>query len=112
MRKRIRECRHCEIEFDVLSQRKQEVGGYIDECIDCVIELGTETAVRYRGLVDGSGKMAALSIVKFDSEEDAEAYVRSFNGCGFGRRKLNNCNNINHQHVSFMAGNENHKGKK
>jgi len=108
---RYRECKHCEIEFDSLSSRKQRIGGYINECPDCVEELGTETAVRYRGVVDGSGKMAALSIVAFDSNEDADAYVASFNACGFGRRKTNNCNQIKHRHVGFMAGNDNHKGK-
>ena len=55
--------------------------------------------------------MAALSIVAFDSKEDADAYVASFNSCGFGRRKTNNCNQIRHRHVGFNGGNENHKGK-
>ena len=108
---RFRECKHCGAEVDTYCQTKIEVGGYINECVDCVIELGTETAVRYRGVIDGSGKMAALSIVAFDSKEDADAYVASFNSCGFGRRKTNNCNQIRHRHVGFNGGNENHKGK-
>ena len=107
----IKECKHCGDDFDTTSQTKKRVGGYINECPDCVIELGTETAVRYRGVVDGSGKMAALSIVAFESQEDADAYVQTFNSCGFGRRKTNNCNTIKHRHVGFMAGNDNHKGK-
>ena len=107
----IKECKHCGEEFDTHSASKRRVGGYINECPDCVVELGTETAVRYRGVVDGSGKMAAISIVAFDSQEDADAYVASFNSCGFGRRKTNNCNQINHRHVGFLAGNDNHKGK-
>lgn len=111
MSNRMKTCKHCECAFDPLSQVKQRVGGYIDECSDCVIDLKTENTVRYRGVVDGSGKMAALSIVAFDSEEDADAYVTSFNSCGFGRRKTNLCNEINHGHIAFNAGNENHKGK-
>ena len=107
----IRECVHCQSDFDTSSQQKKAVGGKINECPDCVQELGTETAVRYRGVIDGSGKMAALSIVAFDSQEDADAYVATFNSCGFGRRKTNNCNTIKHRHVGFMAGNDNHKGK-
>ena len=97
----IKECKHCGDDFDATSQTKKRVGGYINECPDCVVELGTETAVRYRGVVDGSGKMAAISIVAFDSQEDADAYVASFNSCGFGRRKTNRCNTINHRHVGF-----------
>ena len=108
----IKTCKHCGIEFNLHSRRKKLVGGYINECPDCVEELGTETAVRYRGVVDGSGKMAAISIVAFDSQEDADAYVKTFNSCGFGRRKVNNCNTIKHRHVGFNGGNDNHKGKK
>lgn len=104
-------CIHCEIEFDKNSQLKRHIGGFVNECPDCVQELGTEKAVRYRGVIDGSGKMAALSIVAFDSNEEAEAYVRSFNSCGFGRRKTNLCNEIHHTHIAFIEGNDNHKGK-
>ena len=44
----LRECKHCEDEFDCQSAEKKRVGGYINECPDCVEELGTETHVRYR----------------------------------------------------------------
>ena len=108
---KIKECKHCEVEFDYTSQTKKRVGGYIDECPECVERLGTETAIRYRGVISGSGKMAAISIVAFDSQEDADAYVSSFNSCGFGRRKTNRCNTISHRHVGFNGGNDNHKGK-
>ena len=108
----IKECRHCEYEFDAQTARKRSVGGYIDECPDCVIALGTERTVKYRGVISGDGKMAALSIVKFESDADADAYVRSFNSCGsFGGRKTNNCNSIKHEHVGTNMGNSNHKGK-
>ena len=49
----LRECKHCEDEFDCQSAEKKRVGGYINECPDCVEELGTETHVRYRGCVSG-----------------------------------------------------------
>jgi hypothetical protein len=108
---RLKQCKHCECDFSPFSQIKQRTGGYIDECAECVIELRTERTVKYRGVIGGSGKMAALSIVSFNSESEADAYVSSFNSCGFGKRKTNLCNEINHTHVAFNAGNENHKGK-
>lgn len=108
----IKICKHCTDTFETTSQLKRRVGGFINECPDCVMDLGTERSVKYRGVIDGSGKMAALSIVAFNSEDDADAYVSTFNSCGFGRRKTNNCNTINHRHIGFMAGNDNHKGKK
>jgi hypothetical protein len=56
--------------------------------------------------------MAAISIVRFDNDGDADAYVRSFNASSaFGGRKTNRCNSIKHEHVGYMAGNDNHKGK-
>ena len=39
-----RECKHCGTEFDPGAPQKRAVGGLINECIDCVAELGTETA--------------------------------------------------------------------
>lgn len=105
------QCIHCEDLFDRRSSYKRRVGGYYNECPDCVVELGTEKAVRYRGVISGDGKMAALSIVAFDNDDDADSYVKSFNSCGFGRRKVNACNEILHKHIGFNGGNPNHKGK-
>jgi len=55
--------------------------------------------------------MAAISIVAFNSEDEADAYVSSFNSCGFGKKKTNECNHINHYHVGNNIANSNHKGK-
>ena len=38
----IKECKHCGIEFNLHSRRKKQVGGYINECPDCVEELGID----------------------------------------------------------------------
>ena len=108
----IKTCKHCDEEFNPNSQRKKRVGGYINECADCVEELGTETAVRYRGVVTGDGKMAAISIIKFESEADANDYVKSYNSSsGWNARKENRCNQIKFNHVGANIGNSNHKGK-
>jgi len=104
-------CKHCEEEFNKNSSLKRRVGGYINECPDCVLDLRTEHAVKYRGVVGAEGKMAAISIVAFNSEEEADAYVSSFNSCGFGKKKTNECNQINHYHVGNNIANSNHKGK-
>ena len=104
-------CKHCKVEFDKNSNLKRRIGGYINECPDCVQELQTEHAVKYRGVVGAEGKMAAISIVAFNSEDEADAYVSSFNSCGFGKKKTNECNHINHYHVGNNIANSNHKGK-
>jgi len=104
-------CIHCEELFDKSSALKKRVGGYINECPDCVTELGTEKHVRYRGVVGAEGKMAAISIVAFNSESEADQYVSSFNSCGFGKKKINECNLINHYHIGNNIANSNHKGK-
>ena len=73
MSKNMRICVHCEFDFDLNSWAKKRVGGKINECPDCVEELGTEIAVKYLGLQAGDGKANALSIVAFESESDREA---------------------------------------
>ena len=60
---KIRVCKHCGDDFNPFSQRKREVGGYVNECPDCVEELETETAPEIRGFVTGDGKMAAMQIL-------------------------------------------------
>jgi hypothetical protein len=112
-------CVHCEDEFDSVSARKRIVGGRINECPDCVEELGTETAVRYLGLQAGDGKTNALSVVAFESREDRESYSRAWKAVtGFHKGK--SCHLSGSQtsiggrpmrHVSYVGGNGNHKGK-
>ena len=95
MRKLIKECKHCGIEFNANSYAKKRAGGYINECPDCVEELGTETAVRYRGVTTGDGKMACMQILKFDSNDEAEAYVSAWNNnSGFNNRRSGGLNDI------------------
>ncbi len=108
----IKICKHCECSFNPSSQRKKSVGGYANECADCVEELGTETAVCYRGFVTGDGKMAAMQILKFESKDDAEAYGRAWNNnSGWNNRRSGGLNDVNFQKVGENIGNSNHKGK-
>ena len=109
----IRECKYCEDEFNSV-QKIRLRGGYANVCIDCHDERPDPDANTpvYRGVVSGSGKMAAISIVRFQNNEDADDYVRSFNASsGWGSRKTNRCNSIPFEHVGANIGNENHKGK-
>ena len=115
-----KQCVHCEYEFDLDSTMKKQVGGRINECPECVQELGTETTVKYLGLTSGDGKMANLSIVAFDSEEDRAAYGAAWQAAtdpytsspsrmsevsgSFGGVRI--------RHVDHQAGNPNHKGHK
>ena len=71
----LRECVHCEIEFDLNSPAKKRVGGKINECPDCVEELESETAVRYLGLQPGDGSAGTLNIVACKSNEERAATV-------------------------------------
>ena len=41
-------CVHCDFDFDARGTRKKLAGGKINECADCVEELGTETALTGR----------------------------------------------------------------
>jgi len=115
----IRECVHCEMDFDTRSTAKLRAGGKINECPDCVEEYGTETAVKYLGLQAGDGKAAALSIVAFESSEDRESYSKAWKAVtGFHKGKschLSGCQtNIGGRpmrHVNYVGANGNHKGK-
>ena len=114
-----KQCKICGIEFDLNSPHKKRVGGKINECPDCVEELGTETAVKYLGLSSGDGKAAALSIGAFESDEDRSAYASAWkantghNG-GYGGHLSSSNPSIGGRpmrHVGYNAGNSNHKGK-
>lgn len=73
-----RECKHCGTEFDPGTPQKRAVGGLINECIDCVAELGTETAVAYAGVAAGDGKGVGVTILAFNSNKDRARYVAAW----------------------------------
>ena len=115
----MRECKHCNVMFDLNSTAKKQAGGKINECADCVEELGTETAVKYLGLSAGDGKAAGISIVAFESDEDRTAYASAWKAVtGFHKGKSchlsgsqTTIGNRPMRHVAYNAGNANHKGK-
>ena len=70
----IKICKHCNEIFDLDGHIKKAVGGKINECADCVEELGTEVAVRYTGSeVEGTG---SFEISRHASNEDREKFMK------------------------------------
>ena len=70
----IKECKHCGDVFRLDAIAKKSVGGKINECADCVEELGTEVAVRYTGSeVEGTG---SFEISRHASNEDREKFMK------------------------------------
>ena len=109
----LRKCKYCDEEFDQ-QEKIRARGGYANVCIDCHDERPDpdENTPTLRGVISGSGKMPAISIVKFQNKDDADDYVKSFNASsGWGARKTNRCNNIPFEHVAVNIGSSNHKGR-
>jgi hypothetical protein len=67
----MRTCVICGDEFDHRSKEKMRVGGLSTHCADC----SDETAVRYAGVQAGEGKMGAVQILKFQSQDDRQKYL-------------------------------------
>ena len=113
-------CVHCEIDFDPRSIQKRRAGGKINECAECVEELGTEVAVKYLGCQSGDGKMGGVTILAFDSDADRETYRRAWNdnsGMDQGKScQLSSSNTVmgdmKFRRVGENFGNSNHKGRK
>ena len=107
-----RTCIHCEDIFNLDSQLKRSVGGKINECPDCVEELGLEIKSRVRAFTTGDGKMAAMQILRFDSEDDAETYGKTWEANrGWNNQRRGGLNNVAFSKVGENIGNSNHKGK-
>lgn len=115
----LKECKWCEAEFDTDSRRKQLAGGYINECPDCVEERGgDDSPPRYLGVTAGDGKMAGVTILKFETEADREAYAKAHRN-NSGQNKGKECQLGGH--LTPMSGIKfstvqkteatNHKGK-
>jgi hypothetical protein len=68
--KTTRECVECGIAFDLRSPEKKRAGGLATTCPDC----SEEETPRYLGLTSGDGKQASITVLKFNSTQDREAY--------------------------------------
>jgi NAD-dependent SIR2 family protein deacetylase len=69
-----KQCKHCNEVFNLDSIAKKAAGGKINECPDCVEELGTETAVKYTGIqIEETGSFA---ISRHATEEDRQKHMK------------------------------------
>ena len=108
----IKTCKHCGERFNLHSQRKQQVGGYIDECPDCVEELETETKEVIRAFTTGDGKMACIQILKFEDKEQATLYKKGWDQwSGWNNRRSGSIHDVRFTKIGENSGNSNHKGK-
>jgi len=95
------------------------VGGYANECPDCVEERGgDDSPPKYLGVMAGDGKMAGVTILKFETDTDREAYAKAHRN-NSGQNKGKECQLGSH--LTPMSGIKfttvqkteatNHKGK-
>lgn len=68
-------CKHCNDRFDLDGHFKKQAGGKINECPDCVEELGTETAVRYTA--SSSEPSGSLEVERHASAAARAAHLES-----------------------------------
>jgi hypothetical protein len=73
----IKACKHCEIEFNVNSRRKRQVGGYINECPDCVEERGGDKSPpKHFGVTGSFGD--DVSVIRFDSQRKRDEFQKEY----------------------------------
>jgi hypothetical protein len=116
----LKTCKWCGDSFNPNSPRKVQIGGYINECPDCVEDNGGDiSSPKYVGVAAGNGKMSDITILSFETEEAREAYTRAWrNNAGFNKgkscqlgRHLTSMHGMAFNQVAENIANSNHKGK-
>jgi hypothetical protein len=109
----LRTCAMCDDEFDLYSPAKRKAGGLAIHCPEC----SEESTPKALGFASGDGKMASISIVKCETQGDADklkAYWRLASGMHKGKECQMN-NSATMPGVRFQtvtkSGSMNHKGK-
>jgi hypothetical protein len=112
-------CRHCGDYFDSSDPEKQAVGGYINECVDCIRKNGGSGPPRYLAVAAGNGKMSDITILEFADDAAREGYhgmwqanTGYFKGksCQLGRG-LTSTSGYSFNVKGEFRGNDNHKGR-
>lgn len=113
-------CKHCNEVFDLHSPEKRRAGGFINECPDCVEEHGTGDGPKLVGVSSGDGKMATVTILRFESKDNADAYMSAWRAstgmnrgksCQMGNTKMLSMDKMGGTKITEFGGNPNHKGK-
>lgn len=111
---KLKNCKHCGVEFDLHSEAKQDAGGLINECPDCAFE----PEVKYLGIGTADGKQQGIEVLKFDSEEDRRAFSQIWaKNIGMDKGKssplgrASSTGSVKFRKVAEFAGNKNHKGR-
>lgn len=108
-------CEECEEKFDFNSPEKKRAGGLKNHCPDC----SKEVAVPYLAVNGADGKMAGLTILAFENQEDREKYKKAWRGVT-GHNKGKSCHlsksmptmsGMKFKKVGENFGNQNHKGR-
>lgn len=115
-----KECKHCGDIFETMSDEKRCVGGFINECPDCVIDNGGDTSPpKYLAVAAGNGKMSDITILEFENDSQRESYRKMWqNNSGYNKGKscqlgthLTPTAGIKFKLHSENRANDNHKGK-
>lgn len=115
-----KECKHCGVEFNLYAPEKKSAGGYINECASCVYERGGDNSPpKYLGVTAGNGKLSDVTILKFKTHAEREAYKSAWrNNSGQNKGKecqlgahLTTMTGMSFEVVAENRGNDNHKGK-
>lgn len=113
-------CKHCNETFDLHSREKKEAQGYINECPDCIEEMGgDQSPPKYLGVAAGNGKMSDITILQFETEEQRSSYSKAHrNNSGYNKGKscqlgnhLTSMSGMKFKKVAENFANANHKGK-
>jgi hypothetical protein len=116
----IKVCKWCESEFNLFSRQKKLAGGLINECPDCLEELGgDQSPPKYLGVASGDGKMASITLLAFEDQKSREKYANAWrNNSGQNKGKscqlgthLTSMSGMKFKKIGENAGNSNHKGK-
>ena len=100
-------CIHCDDTFDLNSQLKRRVGGKINECPDCVLELDTEIKETVRAVSSGDGKMACIQILKFQNEDDADLYRKGWDQwSGWNNQRSGSVHDVAFTKLGENSGND------
>lgn len=110
----LRQCIHCEIEFDAHSPEKQRAGGKINECPECAVE----PEVPYLGVQIADGKQAGLQVLSFRDQKSREKFSRIWQkNAGMHKGKssalgvASSTQSVSFKKIAEFEANKNHKGK-